>query len=165
MDIEIGPGDASDAEIGDLLNEAYVEDGHTSRAGAESVFAPGAVRARGMLLCARDGVGMLRGMVVVVEAGSVAARLAQDGEVEMHLLAVSKASRGRGIGRALVEASIEEARRRGASRMLLWTQPRMVAAQALYRSSGFVRLPEKDFSRSDRAFLVFQRTLRSASDG
>lgn len=161
MDVVITPEEASDGELSELLYEAYVGDGHTSPEVAAQVFEPRAVRARGTLLCARDETGALRGVVVLVESGAAAAKLAREGELELHLLAVAKAARGRGIGRMLVTACIAEAQRRGATRLLLWTQPRMLAAQALYHSSGFVRLPECDFTLAERSFLVFEKTLDS----
>jgi ribosomal protein S18 acetylase RimI-like enzyme len=46
--------------------------------------------------------------------------------------------RGRGIGRALLEAAIEHARERGADHMDLGTSEDDVAARALYESLGFI---------------------------
>ncbi len=45
--------------------------------------------------------------------------------------------RGQGLGRALMEAAIELARRAGAARMALGTNEDDVAARALYESLGF----------------------------
>jgi ribosomal protein S18 acetylase RimI-like enzyme len=45
--------------------------------------------------------------------------------------------RGQGLGRALMEAAIELARREGADRMDLGTSEDDVAARALYESLGF----------------------------
>ena len=45
--------------------------------------------------------------------------------------------RGQGLGRALMEAAIETARRQGADRMKLGTSEDDVAARALYESLGF----------------------------
>jgi ribosomal protein S18 acetylase RimI-like enzyme len=52
-------------------------------------------------------------------------------------LYVVPASRRRGLGRALMEAAIELARRRGADYMDLGTSESDVAARALYESLGF----------------------------
>jgi ribosomal protein S18 acetylase RimI-like enzyme len=49
-----------------------------------------------------------------------------------------------------------EAQGRGATRIVLSTQPAMVAAHALYRKIGFRDCPERDWSRSDgRRFVAF----------
>jgi GNAT superfamily N-acetyltransferase len=53
-------------------------------------------------------------------------------------LYVVPARRGQGRGRALMEAAIELARRRGAGDMHLCTSEADVAARALYESLGFV---------------------------
>ena len=83
---------------------------------------------------------------------------AESPAAEIHLLAVDPPWRGRGIGQALVDAAIGRARQGGASRILLWTQPTMVAAQRLYVRCGFQRAPELDFKRGNRQFLVLARS-------
>lgn len=45
--------------------------------------------------------------------------------------------RGRGLGRALLEAAMEHARERGAAHLDLGTSENDVAARALYESAGF----------------------------
>jgi len=52
-------------------------------------------------------------------------------------LYVVPAQRGRGLGRALMEASLDEARARGADRIELGTSETDVAARRLYESLGF----------------------------
>ncbi len=53
-------------------------------------------------------------------------------------MAVAKAFRGRGIGRRLMEAVIEKARRRGLEKIELSVYSTNQAAVALYESAGFV---------------------------
>ena len=61
------------------------------------------------------------------------------------MLAVSAAARGRGVGRALVEACIERARAERRPAIGIYTRPFMAAAHRLYRSLGFRRLPALDW--------------------
>jgi ribosomal protein S18 acetylase RimI-like enzyme len=86
-------------------------------------------------------------------------KLAVPGEAELHLLCVHPEYRRNGIGSALLNAAIDAARRAGAKRMILGTQPSMTVAQLLYRSHGFAQVPTLDFVRGDRTFEVFAREI------
>jgi ribosomal protein S18 acetylase RimI-like enzyme len=66
-------------------------------------------------------------------------------QAHVRMLGVDRASRRRGVGRALMDACLEEARRAGKSRLTLETTESMTAAQALYESMGFVRGPDEVF--------------------
>lgn len=87
-------------------------------------------------------------------AGTVTVELGQtlDGhpltpeQASMRMLAVVPARRGQGIGRALVAACLERAAAAGKTYLTLHTAPEMQAAQQLYRSFGFERSPEADYS-------------------
>jgi GNAT superfamily N-acetyltransferase len=57
---------------------------------------------------------------------------------------VDPAVQGVGVGRAMVQWCIDEARRLGRPRLRIHTLPVMVAAQRLYTQMGFVRTPEFD---------------------
>jgi ribosomal protein S18 acetylase RimI-like enzyme len=153
------PGDPADRRLEELLKLVYVGGGFTEAALADALFAAENVRARGDVLVAHAGDGHLLGSVVVVPASSPANRFAASGEVELHLLAVHPDQQGRGIGSALVDAAIAQARDRGATRILLWTQPSMAAAQSLYLKHGFVRVPSLDFARGERTFRVYARRV------
>ena len=64
------------------------------------------------------------------------------GDQVLELIKMSARSdvKGRGIGRALMDASIEKARAMGAARIWLETNTKLDAALALYRKSGFREL-------------------------
>jgi ribosomal protein S18 acetylase RimI-like enzyme len=76
-----------------------------------------------------DGLAILRFRLAITTPG-----------LECHLaeLYVVPARRGQGLGRALMNAAIDEARARGADYMDLGTSEDDVAARALYESLGFV---------------------------
>lgn len=101
---------------------------------AELAGLPGAYgQPRGALLLADDGTGAAPlGCVALRPLGALC---------EMKRLYVAPAGRGRGVGRALVAAVIEAARRHGYSRMRLDTLPELVAAQGLYGAFGFRPIP------------------------
>lgn len=71
--------------------------------------------------------------------GCAALRQIGDGDCEMKRLFVQPALRGKGIGKALAQAIIEEARRIGYKRMRLDTV--LEPAKGLYRSLGFAEIP------------------------
>jgi ribosomal-protein-alanine acetyltransferase len=56
---------------------------------------------------------------------------------EIQTIGVAESARGRGIGRALMQQLLGEARRRGIPRMLLEVRADNPVAQALYASLGF----------------------------
>jgi [ribosomal protein S18]-alanine N-acetyltransferase len=58
-------------------------------------------------------------------------------EIDIHNLAVHPAYRRQGVGKALLEAVIEEARRQGASRVTLEVRKSNEVAQKLYQALGF----------------------------
>ena len=62
---------------------------------------------------------------------------ADPGELEINVLAVDEAVQRRGIGRALVEASLTEARRRGCNRVLVSTGAADSGNLRFYQRCGF----------------------------
>lgn len=62
----------------------------------------------------------------------------------IRMLAVEPSRQGRGIGRALADACVRAAAEQGVPRLHLNTTDRVPAAHRLYRSMGFVRVPDLD---------------------
>lgn len=60
---------------------------------------------------------------------------------ELKRMYVAPAVRGRGIGRALVEALEQQARQLGASRVVLETGTRLAPALRLYEAMGYTAIP------------------------
>lgn len=74
-----------------------------------------------------------------------------DGGFEVVKMTASEASRGLGVGRALMEACIQRARTLGAPRLYLETNSVLAPALGLYRRYGFVELPAQPtpYARAD----------------
>jgi GNAT superfamily N-acetyltransferase len=89
-------------------------------------------------------------------AGCVALRDLGDGACEMKRMYVQDEFHGKGLGRALVEAIVGEARGIGYRVMRLNTGSRQFEAQALYRSVGFQpAAPYYELPEDLRSWLVF----------
>ena len=88
------------------------------------------------------------------------------GECEVSKMAVTKACRGLGLGRRLLEAVIEKARAAGVRRLFLESNRKLTPAISLYESVGFREVPAEravasPYARSDIAMELF---LSEASD-
>jgi ribosomal protein S18 acetylase RimI-like enzyme len=82
---------------------------------------------RGELLEIRSGEEMI-GVVVLVR---------EDGDVEIWNIALAEDHRGRGLGRAAIEAIAERCSRDGASRLTVGTSDCSLGTIAFYRKAGF----------------------------
>jgi GNAT superfamily N-acetyltransferase len=70
-------------------------------------------------------------------AGSAFVMQASAKVAKLRLLIVEPKARGRGIGRDLVEQSLNFARRAGYESMILWTQNVLKSARRIYAEAGF----------------------------
>ncbi|HEY4274868.1 MAG TPA: GNAT family N-acetyltransferase [Rhizomicrobium sp.] len=107
---------------------------------------------KGELLLARGADG--------AALGCVGLRALDDGACEMKRLYVTPEGRGLGLGRALAQRVVAEARRIGYGEMRLDTLPRLKAAIALYDDMGFVRIPAY-YDTPIPGTLFFALSLRS----
>jgi GNAT superfamily N-acetyltransferase len=105
---------------------------------------------------APPGGSLLLAVVDGQPAGCVALRRIDAARCEMKRMFVYPMFHGQGIGRALAEAVIRDARAIGYGTMLLDTSIRQAEAQALYRRLGFRDIPPYyDLPDDLRNWLVF----------
>ena len=85
------------------------------------------------------------------------------GQAHLRMVAVDPHHRRRGIARLLLTKGIAMAREAGKTEMTLNTSDRMVAAQRLYESLGFVRGPDRTFDDrpSWRSYALDLSAIRS----
>ncbi|MEU7631138.1 GNAT family N-acetyltransferase [Nocardia sp. NPDC049220] len=86
----------------------------------------------GQVLLARDGDDIV-GCVALVSEGN--------GVFELSKMAVTRARRGRGVGRTILQEAIDYARREGAVALFLGSSTKLADAVHLYESIGFVHVP------------------------
>ncbi len=110
------------------------------------------------LIREREIVVLLKGEPPVGLAVLRFNRALWDDGLDAHLdeLYVAPASRGRGLGRALLEAALATARRAGASRIDLGTSTDDTAALSLYESAGFTN---REGSKAAPSMLHYEREL------
>lgn len=108
------------------------------------------VDAGGEVFCA------VRGGEVV---GTCAAIPAGPGTFELAKLAVEPSARGRGLGRKLAQRVVAFARERGARRVTLSSNSRLVEAIALYASMGFRHVPVPKDLGYETADVCMELTL------
>lgn len=99
----------------------------------------------GILLVAATAEGVIQGVVKFYpDAGQAALGVWPPGAASMRILAVHPQSRGRGLGRLLVQECLRRARELKVPAIYLYTGVFMNAARRLYEQLGFTRAPEFD---------------------
>jgi ribosomal protein S18 acetylase RimI-like enzyme len=141
--------DARPAELaaaGRLRVAAYRAGGHLSPSSeyAATLAALGTAGDGEVLVAVQDG--QILGTVMRQPWPHAGQVVTGPDEAEIRALAVAPDGQGTGIGRALLRAVIDRAAQGGIARLILLTQPDMLAAQNLYQQAGFGRLPERDWS-------------------
>ncbi len=109
-----------------------------------------AVEVPDLLAFARHYTG-LRGAFFVVRdghdvVGSVGVERLSGETAELHRLYLDATLRGRGLGRALVEAVLSWCRTEGIRRLVLWSDTRFDRAHTLYERAAFTRTGERELS-------------------
>lgn len=125
--------------ISSLIVDAYAEYAAQMSPDAWSSFANDIANVRGRaadaeLMVAEDD-GQIVGSVTIFTGW----RGAQEGAAGVRLLAVPPEHRGSGVGRALMEACVDRARKTGKRRLVMTTTQEMAVLRELTERMGFVR--------------------------
>lgn len=119
----------------DALNREWLEEYFEVEPSDEAVLSD----PEGRILA--DGGRILFAILDGRPIGTVALIRRHATSFELAKMAVTAAARGNGVGRRLALAAIAEARAAGARSVVLQTSAQLVAANVLYRSLGFRRVP------------------------
>ncbi|MFE6255985.1 GNAT family N-acetyltransferase [Agromyces sp. NPDC057865] len=155
-------GDDEVDAVARLSLRAYEHDYDVSETYRASILDVGArARVHQVWVAADAADGRLLGTVATPRRGGVISPLAAPGELDIRLLAVDPAARGRGIGATLTEHAIELARLRGLERVVMNSGPQMTGAHRLYERLGFARLTEREREIVDggRTFRLLAFTI------
>jgi putative acetyltransferase len=150
--ISIGPEDPRQADVRRIIAEsgAYLQVLYPSESNhvidVDALAAPDAV-----FLVARRAGEIL---------GSIAFRIIAPGHAEIKRMFVRAEARGKGVGRRLLEALEDEARRRNVNRISLETGIRQPEAIGLYRASGYQDCPPFGTYRCDPLSLFMTKRLQ-----
>lgn len=98
-----------------------------------------------VLVAADPDGGDVQGSITYVPGPGPYAEFDSADEAGIRMLVVALEAQRKGVGTALVQACIDEARRAGKARITLHTTPAMTGAQRLYEGLGFRRAPERDW--------------------
>jgi len=146
---------------GNLVVDAYITGGILSDdRGYDRILRDieGRTRAAFVLVAVLDG--QVVGTATIALAGSEHSEIALESESEFRYMGVRPDVWGRGIGSALVAASEVQARQAGANSVVISVIEHNVAGLAMYEKSGFMRLPERDWSpHEDIRLLVLRKAL------
>ncbi len=149
-------------EVVDLIARVYAEYGFVWDPSVEVpdllTFAEHYEPPRGAFFVVRKG-----GTVV----GSVGVERLDATVAELHRLYLDAHFRGRGTGRALVDAVVDWCRARGIAMLVLWSDTRFDRAHRLYARMGFERSGERTLANdpNDTREYRFERAVSAEDRG
>ncbi|MGW0040485.1 GNAT family N-acetyltransferase [Rhodococcus sp. NPDC003348] len=145
--ISIRPVDPADFDaVAELTVDSYVGGGFVAEAsGYVQRLRDTATRADQAEVLVAEWDGEVVGSVTIAEPGTPFSDVAQDGELEFRMLAVSSEARGKGAGSALVRHVLDTAYDRGLQAVVISTEPEMVDARRIYDRNDFVHVPDRDW--------------------
>jgi ribosomal protein S18 acetylase RimI-like enzyme len=158
-DVQIRRADLADGDqVGQLAERVYRQGGWADERYLP-VLLDGRSRIEEAEVLVAEAAGAILGTATVARPGTRFAGIAQPDEVEIRILAVDQAARGRGVADRLMAACESLARDQGFAAVVLCTEPDMYAAQRLYERRGYVRQPGRDRSIGRLMLLAYRLSL------
>ncbi|SJN11051.1 putative acetyltransferase [Leucobacter sp. 7(1)] len=132
--------------VSELVLEAYREDYARLPEEYLAEIADVAARAKQHVVWVAEDreTGELLGTITTPRPGNRMSSVAREGEMDLRLLGVARAARGRRVGSLLMRHGLRLARLRGTPRVVLNTSTEMVAAYEMYDRMGFARLHDRE---------------------
>ncbi len=158
--IEVRPvRDDEHRQVGDLVVAAYDAVGRVSDDYRQALrdVAGRQDEESTVLVAVEDGTVL--GSVTVVSSCSAHFEHGRHGDGGFRMLAVAPEAQGRGVGQALLTATLQHARAAGWRRCAITTMTWMTTAQAMYERAGFTRRPDLDVRFASGVGLGYQVDL------
>ncbi|MCF7222184.1 GNAT family N-acetyltransferase [Marilutibacter chinensis] len=164
VEVRVRPASASDADALALVGAASfletfagVLDGadilaHCRRQHAVQVYVDWLERADAALWLAETALGAAPVGYAVLTPAALPLPDPQDDDLELKRIYLLHRFHGGGLGARLLQAAVEEARRRGSRRLALGVYAGNVRAQAFYRRAGFAVVGERRFQIGERQY-------------
>jgi ribosomal protein S18 acetylase RimI-like enzyme len=157
--VTLGINTGREPQLAELLFDVYVRGGFTDSARGEAAFQTHNVRRHGDIFVAEADRELL-GAVVLNQPHNDFRQIAKSHETEIHLLAVKPSARKKGVATALMRACEEQTLALGFCSIVLYTQPSMLSAHALYQRLEYKRNPSRDWvNENGKSYLVFEKPL------
>ena len=157
--MEIRRADLADAGlVGGLTQRVYRQGGWTEEEYSKLLL-DGRSRIEEAIVLVATADGVVIGTVTMARPDSRFANVGRAGEVEVRMLAVDEAARGRGVAGLLMDACEALARDEGFAAVVLSTEPDMYMAHRLYRRRGYVWQPGRDWRAGRFRLMVFRLPL------
>lgn len=149
--------------IAELWTDAFVRSGEGGR-DRDYVQSDVSSSAQAGDLFVVEANGELAGVVALISGGFGAASVSRSGEAEVTRLVVASGQRRQGHARKLLSHCHREAKARGSTAVVLWSRPAQTAAQQLYLSVGYRRMPDRDRRSQGGEQIVFYLPLGEGSE-